>query len=169
MVSQTHQNYLDRFLALLSQQAGVLVQVDAVEGSVPREAGTWMAVFADTLVGTVGGGHLEYEAIATAREMLKRDGVERQVKTMRYALGPALGQCCGGVVHLRFEPVSARDMVQLRQRLHPMPRRDVGDDASQTARREQRVARNHSDGQSRALLACCNHRQRFAHPSTAPP
>jgi xanthine dehydrogenase accessory factor len=35
----------------------------------------------------------------------------------RYALGPALGQCCGGVVHLNFEHISQTDMPILRQRL----------------------------------------------------
>ena len=36
----------------------------STQGSVPREAGTWMAVFADGVVGTIGGGHLEFQAIA---------------------------------------------------------------------------------------------------------
>src|SRR5205085_12233133 len=36
---------------------------------------------------------------------------------LRYPLGPALGQCCGGVVHLRFERVTAADAPALAQRL----------------------------------------------------
>ncbi len=115
MVSQTPHHHLEKFLALLAQQPGVLVQVDAVDGSVPREAGAWMAVFDDTLVGSVGGGHLEYDAIAKAHELLKSPAA--LPVTMRFALGPALGQCCGGVVHLRFEHVVAQDAAQLRQRL----------------------------------------------------
>ena len=43
------------FLGRLAHQPAVLVQVDAVVGSVPREAGAWMAVFNDALVGTIGG------------------------------------------------------------------------------------------------------------------
>ncbi len=35
----------------------------------------------------------------------------------RYALGPSLGQCCGGVVALRFECVSASDTPALALRL----------------------------------------------------
>lgn len=115
-----------RFFGLLAQQAAVLLQVESTQGSAPREAGTWMAVFAHELVGTIGGGHLEHEAISQAREQLrspKTDGVQ-SVTRQRFALGPSLGQCCGGVVHLLFEPVSVRDLPALRARLqqaqHPL-------------------------------------------------
>ena len=96
----------------------MLVTVDGTQGSVPREAGAWMAVFADAVAGTVGGGHLEFDAIAQARQMLPAavlGAAAAQVR--RYALGASLGQCCGGVVHLRFEAVSAADLPALRQRL----------------------------------------------------
>ena len=49
-------NLLDDFLLQLRQSPAVLVTVLKGQGSVPREAGTWMAVFADTQVGTIGGG-----------------------------------------------------------------------------------------------------------------
>ena len=77
-----------------------------------------MAVFQNALVATVGGGHLEYQAIAQARALLQSAG-ESEVLIQRFALGPSLGQCCGGVVHLRFECVSAADVPALRQRLQP--------------------------------------------------
>ena len=118
MVSQTPAHHLENFLALLAHQPGVLVQVDGAQGSVPREACAWMAVFADALVGTVGGGHLEHDAIATAHELLKSG--PGMPKTQRFALGPALGQCCGGVVQLRFELVSQQDLTRLAQRLKPL-------------------------------------------------
>ncbi len=102
------------FLARLRDEAAVLVQVTATEGSVPREAGTWMAVFAGTVVGTIGGGHLEYQAISTARQRLQ--GVQGDA-ICRVVLGPSLGQCCGGVVHLRFETLGANDVAALAQRL----------------------------------------------------
>ena len=107
---------LEQFLARLARQPAVLIHVQSVEGSVPRETGTWMAVFQDALVGTVGGGHLEYQAIASAGELLKMGGVA-EPSTQRFALGPSLGQCCGGVMHLRFECVSAVDAPALAQRL----------------------------------------------------
>ena len=113
VISSSSRQDLSIFLELLAHQCAVLVQVDAAEGSVPREAGAWMAVFSDALVGTVGGGHLEFDAIAQAREMLATGGT----KTTRFALGPSLGQCCGGVVFLRFECVQAQDMAALKLRL----------------------------------------------------
>lgn len=109
------------FFAWLALKPAVLVQVQATEGSAPRDAGAWMAVFADALVGTIGGGHLEFEAIAQARTLLsdaeQGDGADKSSKLMRLALGPSLGQCCGGVVHLRLERLTASDLSELRRRL----------------------------------------------------
>jgi len=93
---------------------GVLVSVDRVQGSGPRDVGAWMAVFPQTFINTIGGGHLEFQAIHEARALLEK---EDNTRTTRYALGPALGQCCGGVVHLKFERISAADAPALQQRL----------------------------------------------------
>lgn len=98
----------------LAGEDAVLVRVHETAGSVPREAGAWMAVFAATVCGTIGGGHLELEAIAEARRRLA-GGTGQPVQ--RYPLGPTLGQCCGGVVHLRFERLAAADAASLSQRL----------------------------------------------------
>ena len=77
-----------------------------------------MAVFGDAVVGTIGGGHVEYQAIARARALLAAPSPAAQpLAAMRFALGPALGQCCGGVMYLRFEPVTARDVPALAKRL----------------------------------------------------
>ena len=97
----------------------MLVSVESTQGSVPRGAGTWMAVFADALVGTIGGGRLEFDAVAEARARL---GGAAGASMKRYPLGPSLGQCCGGIVHLRFEPVAAADTDRLRLRLAPVLR-----------------------------------------------
>lgn len=104
----------DSFLARLADEPACLVTVEASRGSVPREVGAWMAIFAVGEVGTIGGGHLEYSAIAEARQRLS--GATEQA-LLRYALGPSLGQCCGGEVQLRFELVTATDSVSLLQRL----------------------------------------------------
>ncbi len=98
------------FLKRLSREPAVLVHVASTEGSVPRESGTWMAVFADAVVGTIGGGHLEYEAIALAKGHL-HGGIGEQLT--RVVLGPSLGQCCGGAVSLRFQKVSLDDVPAL--------------------------------------------------------
>jgi xanthine dehydrogenase accessory factor len=72
------------------------VVVAAVEGSAPREIGASMLVWAGGQDGTIGGGALEYEAAARAR-VAEADRVDR------IALGPSLGQCCGGAVTLLTE------------------------------------------------------------------
>jgi xanthine dehydrogenase accessory factor len=107
---------LQQFLTQLTQQNAVLVEVHATRGSVPRERGAWMAVFAHTQVGTIGGGHLELQALAYARALLQTGHAER---LRRFALGPSLGQCCGGEVQLRFTPVGRSDAADLPQRLAP--------------------------------------------------
>jgi xanthine dehydrogenase accessory factor len=87
----------------LAADAGpaILVTVAAAEGSVPREPGTHMVVDAGRQWGTIGGGHLELHAAHVARAMLQEASPARRLE--RCPLGPGLGQCCGGVVHLAFE------------------------------------------------------------------
>ena len=91
----------------------VLVTVAIAQGSVPREAGAHMVVSRDALVDTIGGGHLELKAIAIARAMLD-DGSLRHFE--RFPLGPALGQCCGGVAHLLFERLDKMQLTELQAR-----------------------------------------------------
>ena len=85
------------------QQSGtpaVLVSVDSIRGSTPREVGARMIVTEDNMIGTIGGGNLEYQSIAIAREQLRLGTME---EFRRFPLGAGLGQCCGGVVNLMFE------------------------------------------------------------------
>jgi len=77
----------------------VCVTVLRSAGSVPREAGTQMVVYADRITGTIGGGALEWEAMRTARAMLT-DG--RTTFEEVVPLGPSRGQCCGGSVTLGY-------------------------------------------------------------------
>jgi xanthine dehydrogenase accessory factor len=82
--------------------ACVLVTVLAARGSVPREAGARMIVRPDgRFHGTIGGGTLEWQALAEAQRMLARR--DRAALVRDEALGPSLGQCCGGHVTLGFE------------------------------------------------------------------
>lgn len=107
-------SWLSPFFQALENADAVLVTVAAARGSVPREVGAWMAVFAHTTVGTVGGGRLELDAIGHARDQLQKNTPE---STVRYALGSSLGQCCGGEVHLRYARVAASDIPSLQTRL----------------------------------------------------
>lgn len=84
----------------------IRITVTKTFGSVPREAGTQMLVWADRIEGTIGGGALEWEAIAQARDMLANG---RSTLTRRMPLGPALGQCCGGAVTLTWEKSDVLD------------------------------------------------------------
>ena len=108
------QSLITRFLDHLARLPAVWIRVLETRGSVPRDADAWMAVFADGTVGTIGGGRLEQDAIAHAQTLLADPGAAR---SQSYALGPSLGQCCGGHVRLGYEPVSAHDLGRLRQAL----------------------------------------------------
>jgi len=95
-------------------QAGVPAQVVTVlrtQGSAPREAGTRMVVSAQAVAGTIGGGHLELQAIARARQRLT-EGNHAALHEQHFPLGPALGQCCGGAVTLGTQALSADVLAQ---------------------------------------------------------
>lgn len=119
MASEPHPDgHLDTLLNRLAREHAVLVTVLRTRGSVPREAGTWMAVFADTQVGSIGGGRLEWDALRQARAQLP--GAGQPAWEQQVALGPSLGQCCGGSLVLGFQPLRAADAAALRQRLAPV-------------------------------------------------
>lgn len=95
-------------LAAIAEREGAtaLVTVANARGSVPRDAGTTMLVGRASVVGTIGGGHLEFEAVRLARAAL--DGNHDIAPwVVRFPLAARLGQCCGGVVTLAFDVVRA--------------------------------------------------------------
>lgn len=98
--------------ALQEQTPVALITVAAVKGSAPREAGACMCVTAEQTAGTIGGGTLEYRAIASARELLLGDATWLH---QQLGLGPALGQCCGGRVELLLERLHVNDLAWLAQ------------------------------------------------------
>jgi xanthine dehydrogenase accessory factor len=75
------------------------VVIAEVSGSAPREVGAAMLVWDGGSRGTIGGGALEWAATGAARALLPAGGARLD----RVALGPALGQCCGGAVTLLTE------------------------------------------------------------------
>lgn len=113
------------------RRPAVVVEITASRGSVPREAGTRMLVAADAVHGTLGGGHLELRAIRDARALLAETREALHVRPaaqppaprpsagvspappaalrQTVALGPALGQCCGGMLELAFTPLAQAD------------------------------------------------------------
>ncbi|CAO3360134.1 xanthine dehydrogenase accessory protein XdhC [Azospirillum palustre] len=101
---------LSRWLSL--DEPAVLVTVAEARGSTPREEGAGMLVGREACAGTVGGGRLEWTAIAAARRMLE-DG--SAAETLDLPLGPATGQCCGGHVVLRLERADAGTVAALEE------------------------------------------------------
>jgi xanthine dehydrogenase accessory factor len=91
--------------------APIRITVTKTAGSVPREAGTQMLVWPDRTEGTIGGGALEWEAMAEARKML---GDGRTEHVARIPLGPSLGQCCGGSVSLSWQQAETLDTPRTR-------------------------------------------------------
>lgn len=85
------------------RESCVLITVLSERGSVPRDSGSKMVVSASDSFLTIGGGHLEYQCIAQAREMLQQQ--RSAPHTEKFALGARLGQCCGGMATILFEPL----------------------------------------------------------------
>lgn len=93
---------------IAAEGACVLVSVMATRGSVPREPGARMIVRPDgAFHGTIGGGTLEWQALAKAQALLERR--DEAALLLDQPLGPALGQCCGGHVTLAIERFAERD------------------------------------------------------------
>jgi len=94
---------------------GAIVRVTVIraDGSTPRETGAAMLVGVDHIVNTIGGGALELAAIGHARTFLGRLAARDPVSprwqrdVLDLALGPSLGQCCGGHARLLFEAFTA--------------------------------------------------------------
>jgi len=77
------------------------ILVVGTKGSVPRAAGTSMHVWEGGQIGTIGGGRLEHDAVTQALRGTRVDHV---------ALGPGVGQCCGGAVTLVTEVFDAQSL-----------------------------------------------------------
>lgn len=102
------------------------IAIVAVAGSSPREVGARMVVRHDgRFSGTIGGGALEWQALGDMQRMLARSATTRGVERA-FALGPELGQCCGGRVTLRFDVFEAADLPGLNA---------LADDAARNDRR----------------------------------
>jgi xanthine dehydrogenase accessory factor len=98
---------------LKSGEAVVLITVARAEGSTPREPGARMLVTRDGQWLTIGGGNLEWRATEVARGMLAAPDTTAARRLERVSLGPALGQCCGGVATLAFERLGVADLAWL--------------------------------------------------------
>lgn len=88
--------------ALRGKEPFAQVTLIEVIGSAPQETGARMMVRADgSIVGTVGGGALEFRLMKEAAEALQ-DGKSR---LLHLNLHEDVGMCCGGAVRAFVEPV----------------------------------------------------------------
>jgi xanthine dehydrogenase accessory factor len=99
--------WLDALAATLGRgREAVLIVVATTKGSTPRESGAAMVVSRDACIGSIGGGHLEFEATRIARDALC-DPAASGTWLVRFPLAARLGQCCGGVASLAFSRLDA--------------------------------------------------------------
>jgi xanthine dehydrogenase accessory factor len=114
MTAATPRALFYRKLAETVQRDGACALVTVVEtkGSAPREAGAMMGVTQDgAIFGTIGGGALEWEALVLARQLA--NAAQPVTRRIDRALGPDLGQCCGGRVILDLRVFVRADMPDL--------------------------------------------------------
>ncbi|MDX3808077.1 xanthine dehydrogenase accessory protein XdhC [Bosea thiooxidans] len=97
---------LAAFLTAHRHEGIVLVHIEGTAGSTPREAGASMAVTANAIAGTIGGGQLEFHCIDRARHMLSEKTPDQ---ILDIPLGPQMGQCCGGRVRVSLKHCSASE------------------------------------------------------------
>ena len=105
--------HLKILAALESHGTCALVTIIAAEGSTPRDEGAWMVVTPLGFHGSIGGGTLEWHAMAEAQGLLGKPATH---KTIRKHLGPDLGQCCGGRVDLKIESFDRASLALVKQK-----------------------------------------------------
>ena len=129
---------LDQMRALAERGPVARVVVVGTKGSVPRDVGTSMLVTQNQVFGTIGGGALEFDAIKQARE-LREDRLEH------LPLGPALGQCCGGMVTVLSEVWGAARLAHIEGDVvaRPLP----GTSSDMPLRAERVLAKARGEGQ----------------------
>jgi xanthine dehydrogenase accessory factor len=100
--------------ALKAGEEVALVTIVSANGSTPQRVGAKMLVYADgRIIGTIGGGCYENEALWTAREALKT----RKAVTVKYELADDFaaesGLICGGQMEVFIEPIEPSPAVYI--------------------------------------------------------
>ncbi len=100
--------------ALSRGEEAALVTIVSSNGSTPQRVGAKMLVFGDgRIVGTVGGGCYEHDAIGKARQVL----ATRKPATVKYDLNDDFaeetGLVCGGQMEVFIEPIEASPAVYI--------------------------------------------------------
>ena len=100
--------------ALSRGEEAALVTIVSSNGSTPQRVGAKMLVFSDgRIVGTVGGGCYEHDAIGKAKQVL----ATRKPTTVKYDLNDDFaeetGLVCGGQMEVFIEPIEASPAVYI--------------------------------------------------------
>src|SRR6186713_2804903 len=100
--------------ALSRGEEAALVTIVSSNGSTPQRVGAKMLVFGDgRIVGTVGGGCYEHDAIGKAKQVLQT----RKPATVKYDLNDDFaeetGLVCGGQMEVFIEPIEAAPAVYI--------------------------------------------------------
>ena len=100
--------------ALSRGEEAAIVTIVSSNGSTPQRVGAKMLVFGDgRIVGTVGGGCYEHDAIGVAKQVL----ASRKARTVKYDLNDDFaeetGLVCGGQMEVFIEPIEASPSVYI--------------------------------------------------------
>ena len=99
---------------LTAHPAAIVAELTTVRGSSPRAAGTFMLISPEAIIGTIGGGALEYMVIDRSRQVLASG---EHADDLDIPLGPEIGQCCGGRVDVALRRVTPEMARMLSARL----------------------------------------------------
>lgn len=87
--------------------ACALISILSTKGSTPRDTDAWMIVTPNGFHGSIGGGTVEWKVMAEAQALLNR---KEQRRVLDFALGPDLGQCCGGWMQIGIDVYDANSL-----------------------------------------------------------
>lgn len=118
VASQKNISWLNMALMMLEDNDVVIhASVIKLRGSAPRAVGANMVISTDAIWDTIGGGALEFEVMHQARRditMIESSSVAWHRRVIDIALGPDMGQCCGGHVQVLIEAFTTADKDVLR-------------------------------------------------------
>jgi xanthine dehydrogenase accessory factor len=77
----------------------VKAKIFNIKGSSPNNIDDLILISNDTIFGTIGGGNLEYLIVKEAKKLIDN---KVNKKSLNIALGPDIGQCCGGYVQIKL-------------------------------------------------------------------
>src|SRR5271168_1936548 len=95
-------------------QRGALATIVHTNGSIPSYESSRMLVREDgAIVGTIGGGCVEADVWAAAREVMEKETPRKMVFNLNHDAGYDSGLICGGTLEIFVEPILPQPMLYL--------------------------------------------------------